>query len=155
MQPFRELLKPKTTFQWTTALDELFRSSKHAIIKEIEEGVRIFEKNRPTCLATDWSKSGIGFWLTQKHCTCTPTRPFCCKSGWKVTLIGSRFTQGAECRYAPIEGEALAVVAALDKTRYFVIGCDDLTLVVDHKPLIKIFSDRSLNDIPNPRLCNL
>ena len=52
-------------------------------------------------------------------------------------------------------GEALAVVAALDKTRYFVIGCNNLTVAVDHKPLVKIFSDRSLNDIPNPRLRNL
>ena len=155
MQPFRELLKPKTTFTWTTTLDELFESSKQAIIKEIEEGVRIFEKNRPTCLATDWSKSGIGFWLTQKHCSCSSATPFCCKSGWKVTLIGSRFTRGAESRYAPIKGEALAVVSALDKTRYFVIGCNDLTIAVDHKPLLKIFSDCNLNDVPNPRLRNL
>ena len=70
-------------------------------------------------------------------------------------MIGSRFTRGAESRYAPIEGEALAVVAALDKTRYFVIGCRDLIIAVDHKPLLKIFSDRCLNDIPNPRLRNL
>ena len=95
IQPFRELLKPKTNFEWTTALDELFQSSKCAIIREIEQGVRIFEKNRPTCLATDWSKSGIGFWLTQKHCSFTLTFPFCCKSEWNVTLIGSCFTCGA------------------------------------------------------------
>ena len=69
--------------------------------------------------------------------------------------MGSRFTSGAESRYAPIEGEALAVVDALKKARHFVLGCSDLIVAVDHKPLLKIFGDRSLEDIPNPRLLNL
>ena len=72
-----------------------------------------------------------------------------------MTLVGSRFTHAAESRYAPIEGEALAVADALDKARYFVLGCEDLIVAVDHKPLLKIFGDRSLGDIPNPRLRNL
>jgi hypothetical protein len=38
--------------------------------------------------------------------------------------------------------------------RYFVLGCDDLILAVDLKPLLKIFSDRSLEDISNSRLRN-
>ena len=113
------------------------------------------DKTKPTCLVTDWSKEGIGFWLFQKHCDCPSSRPFCCKTGWKITLVGSRFTSGAESRYAPVEGEALAVVDALDKARHFVLGCPDLTIAVDHKPLLKIFNDRSLDNIPNPRLLNL
>ena len=153
--PFRNLLKPGTPFVWTDELDSLFNASKDLIINEIHQGVEIFDKSRPTCLATDWSKDGIGFWLFQKHCDCTQTEPFCCKSGWKVTLVGSRFTSGAESRYAPIEGEALAVVDALDKARHFTLGCDNLVVAVDHKPLLKVFGDRSLNDIPNPRLRNL
>jgi hypothetical protein len=46
-------------------------------------------------------------------------------------------------------------VDSLNKARHFVLGCKDLIVVVDHKPLLKIFSDRSLEDIPNPRLRNL
>jgi hypothetical protein len=57
--------------------------------------------------------------------------------------------------YAPIQGEALAVADSLDKTRYFVLGCKDLTIAVDHEPLLKIFSDRSLEEISNNRLRNL
>ena len=152
--PFRDLLKGEK-FEWTAELDKVFEESKSVIVAEIEKGVRIFEKNLPTCLATDWSKSGIGFWLSQKHCKCRSSEPFCCKDGWKVTLIGSRFTRGAESRYAPIEGEALAVVVALEKARYFVLGCRDLVIAVDHKPLLRIFDDRSFNDIPNTRLRNL
>ncbi|GFO31507.1 enzymatic polyprotein [Plakobranchus ocellatus] len=89
------------------------------------------------------------------RCETAKSRPFCCKTGWRITLVGSRFTSGAESRYAPIEGEALAVVDALDKARHFTLGCADLIIAVDHKPLLKIFGDRCLDDIPNPRLRNL
>jgi hypothetical protein len=155
MLPFRELLKPGSTFHWTPELNTSFEESKSVIVSEIERGIRIFDKSKPTCLATDWSKNGIGFWLFQKHCTCDSTDTFCCPTGWKVTLVGSRFTHAAESRYAPIEGEALAVAAALDKARFFVLGCTDLTIAVDHKPLLKVFGDRSFEDIPNGRLRNL
>ena len=155
MQPFRQALKPGSPFTWNEELNNLFNESKTVIIKEIEEGVRIFDKSRPTCLATDWSKSGIGFWLLQKHCQCTSSEPFCCPTGWKTTLVGSRFTHSAESRYAPVEGEALAVADALDKARFFTLGCEDLIIAVDHNPLPKLFGDRSLEEISNARLRNL
>ncbi len=44
---------------------------------------------------------------------------------------------------------------ALDRTRHFVLGCSDLVVAVDHKPLLRLFGDRCLEDIPNPRLRNL
>ena len=155
MQPFRDLLKPDQPFAWTEHLDHLFKQSKIVIIDQIRHGVEIFDQSRPTCLATDWSKEGLGYWLVQKHCDCAGVRPFCCKLGWKVVLMGSRFPHGAESRYAPIEGEALAVVDALDKARHFTLGCSDLMVAVDHKPLLKVLGDRALDDIPNSRLRNI
>ena len=154
MTPFRKLLKPNTRFQWNEELDIAFAKSKSTISYEINKGVQIFDKEKPTCLSTDWSKDGIGFWLSQKHCQCRSDKPFCCKTGWKTTLIGGRFTHAAEARYAPIEGEALAVVEGLNKARYIVIGCPNLTIAVDHKPLLKIFGNRTLDEISNPRLRN-
>lgn len=50
-----------------------------------------------------------------------------------------------------MEGEALAVAVALDKSRHFVLGCKDLIIAVDHKPLLKLFGDRSLDEISNSR----
>ena len=155
MLPFRELLKPNKTFNWDDTLQQAFEQSKLTIINEIHNGVKIFDKTKPTCLATDWSKHGIGYWLFQKHCSCPSSDLFCCKQGWKITLVGSRFTHSAESRYAPIEGEALAVADALDKARHFVLGCKNLTIAVDHQPLLKIFGDRSLDNISNTRLRNL
>ena len=121
----------------------------------MRDGVRLFDKGRPTCLSTDWSNQGVGFILRQKYCNCSPTHPACCPQGWKLCLVGSRFNSPAESRYSPIEGEALAVAYALHQTRYYVLGCTDLTVATDHKPLLRILDDRPLTEITNRRLLNL
>ena len=91
----------------------------------------------------------------QKHCTCQSRLPDCCQDGWRITLAGSRFLQDAEARYAPIEGEALAVAWGLEQSKYFTVGCDDLLVVTDHKPLVKILGDRMLDEIHNTRMFRL
>lgn len=111
--------------------------------------------NRITCLRPDWSNQGIGYFLSQKHCECPSDRPGCCNNGWKITLAGSRFLSSAEKRYAPVEGEALAVAWGLEQTRYFTQGSDKLLIVTDHKPLVKILGDRTLDEISNSRLFRL
>ncbi|KAK6182642.1 hypothetical protein SNE40_010282 [Patella caerulea] len=91
----------------------------------------------------------------QKYCTCASRTPACCPNGWKLCLVGSRFTHPVESRYAAIEGEALAVVYALHQTRYYVLGCKDLIIATDRKPLLQILNDRSFTEIANRRLLNL
>ena len=142
-------------FNWTPELDERFHTSKKAIVDAIRNDVEIFDINRRTCLRPDWSKLGIGYYLSQKHCFCPSDLPDCCNNGWKVTLVGSRFLHGAEQRYAPIEGEALAVAWGLEQTKYFTQGCDNLLVVTDHKPLVKILGDRTLDEISNTRMFRL
>lgn len=136
MAPFRDLLKPAQKFEWSDQLESAFRRSKDAVLLQVEKGVRIFQLGRPTCLISDWS--GIGFWLAQKHCSCPSESPICCKSGWKIVLVGSRFLKPAETRYSVVEGEALAVAFALHKSRHFTQGCPNLVVVVDHKPPLKV-----------------
>lgn len=51
-----------------------------------------------------------------------------------------------------MEGEALAVVWCLRKARLFLLGCPQLIVTTDHRPLVKVFGDRALQDIANPRL---
>ena len=118
-------------------------------------GVATFTVNFPTCLSTDWSKTGIGFTLSQKHFSCLGIDPLCGANHWKVCYAGSRFTTDAESRYAPIEGEALAVLFALESCRMFVLGCYKLIIAVDHKPLVPIFNSRDLDKIKNPRVLNI
>ena len=155
MSPFRPFLSPKVAFRWDTVLNEAFEKSKDHIISLIKNGVEIFDINRVTCLRPDWSKHGIGYFLIQKHCNCTSELPDCCDEGWKVTLAGSRFLSDTESRYAAVEGEALAIAWGLEQSRYFTQGCNDLLVVTDHKPLVKLFGDRTLDEITNTRLFRL
>ena len=154
MEPFRLLIKPNNKFYWTPSLNQLFEQSKLEILAKVEEGVRSFEPNRQTCLQTDWCKHGIGYLLLQKHCTCPQQNNVtCCPEGWKLIYGGSRFTQPAESRYSPTEGEARGVSWALHHSRMFTLGCNNLVISVDHKPLLGIFNDhRDLQSIDNPRL---
>ena len=114
--------------------------------------MQIFDVTRRTCLRTDWSKKGIGYLLAQQHCECKLASYGCCPDGWRITLAGSRFLSPTEMNYAPIEGEALAVAWGLEQTKFFTMGCNNLLVIVDHKPLTKIFGDRRLDEIDNPRL---
>ncbi len=81
--------------------------------------------------------------------------PSCCSDGCRIVLAGSRFLSPTEMNYCPLEGEALGVAYALEQTRYFTLGFNDLLVVVDHEPLVKIFSDRRLDEIENPRMFRL
>ena len=70
-------------------------------------------------------------------------------------MAGSRFLRPSETRFAPIEGEALGITWALEQTKYFTMGCDTLLVATDHKPLVKLFGDRTLDEISNTRLFRL
>ena len=83
MAPFKCLLSPKTPFCWTKELDEAFSRSKGELIAAIKDGVRIFDPARKTCLSTDWSKSGIGYWLRQKQ-----GRIEVARGPWRTQMMG-------------------------------------------------------------------
>ena len=54
--------------------------------------------------------------------------------------------------YAPIEGEVLADAWQLEDSKFFTLGCDDLMLATDYKPLFKKFGDYCLDEITNTRI---
>ena len=60
---FRPFLSPKKPFRWDAQLNEAFINSRQSIVEAIRKGVQIFEVNRRTCLRTDWSERGIGYFL--------------------------------------------------------------------------------------------
>ena len=152
MQPFRHLLSTKSTFQWTPDLETAFQASKEEIIRQCELGVKSFDPNLPTALATDWSKLAVGFWLCQQHCNCQPSKPGCCNTGWQTVYVGSKFCTPAESRYASIEGEMFAAVWAMEKCKFFLLGMKSFSLALDHKPLLRMLGQQPIMDIPNPRL---
>ena len=66
-----------------------------------------------------------------------------------MVLAGSRFLRQNEKNCCPGEGEGLAVVYALNKTRHFVLGCKKLYVATDHKLLLGTFGDRGLEQVEN------
>ena len=79
----------------------------------------------------------------------------CCDAGWQPVYAGSRFTNPAESRYSPTEGEALAVSWSLKTSRMFTLGCPNLYVITDHKPLLGILNGRDLGSIKNARIRRL
>ena len=75
MKPFKPFLSPKTRFLWSPDLESAFNSSKQEIVSAIKHGVEIFDLGRRTCLRPDWSKLGIGYFLSQKYCDCKSSLP--------------------------------------------------------------------------------
>ena len=156
MTPFRNLVKPNSTYQWTEELKQLFNNCKEKILDQVRAGVRQYDINRITCLQTDFSRDGIGYLLLQKYCTCPLDKtPICCKDGWRLVFAGSRFTKGAEQRYAPTEGELLAVAWSLNHAHIFTKGCRNLIVSTDHKPLLGILNEKPLENIKNPRIVRM
>ena len=155
LQPFRDLLKKTTAFYWDGVLQRLFEESKNRIADMVLEGITRFQVGKWTALMTDWCKSGVGYLLMQKYCECEEITPICCQGGWRVCMVGSRFTSAAEQNYSPVEGEMLGVADGLYKTRYYTLGCEKLVVGVDHKPLLGLLNGKSLDQIDNSRLLRL
>ena len=157
--PFRNLLKEATPWNWTDEMDKTFQATREILAERIEEGIKLFDPYKITVLLSDWCKHGVGFILAQKHCKCvikdnTPDVN-CCRQGWMVCMVGSRFTSPAEANYSPTEGELLGVKNALHKTKYFTLGCPHLFVGTDHKPLLGILNEAPLESLDNPRLIKL
>ena len=50
-------------FLWDETMDKLFEKAKVQNAEKVVEGVKHFEMNRNKYLATDFSKTGVGFCL--------------------------------------------------------------------------------------------
>ena len=53
------------------------------------------------------------------------------------------------------EGEATAIDRGLEDTKYYTMGCKQLYVATDHKPLVSVLGDQSLADVQNPRLARI
>ena len=156
MAHFRHLLSPKTRFVWSDDLEREFGLAKASIVRKIHKGVMMFEVDRVTGLVTDWSKEGQSLGLWQKHFDCKGAVTIvCCRGGWKIVFMSSRFNNDAQSRYSPIEGECLTLYWAINKADYFLYGCDKLLVRTDHRPLLAFFrkyDPKPLDHISNKRL---
>ena len=117
--------------------------AKASIVCKIEKGVTMFEGDRVTALVCDWSKEGQSLGLWQKHCHCKgPVTTLCCRGGWHIVFMSSRFNNDAQSRYSPIEGECLTLFWAINKCDYYIYGSEKLFIGTDHRPLLPFLGCR-------------
>ncbi|XP_050706255.1 uncharacterized protein LOC126991577 [Eriocheir sinensis] len=138
--PLRPLMSPKRTFTWTPDHDQAFKKVKEALSSPLV--LATFNPALPTTLQTDASRLyGVGYALLQDH------------GGGKFRLVqcGSRFLTDTEIRYATIEMELLAVVWAMSKCKFYLIGLQHFDLITDHRPLVPILNSYTLDAVENPR----
>ena len=143
LAPLRSLLSTKNDFVWSPTHDQAFQAAKEHLT--IAPTLSFFDIDKPTRLSTDASRHGLGFILQQQ----TPD------GKWTLTQAGSRFLSDAECRYAIIELEMLAVCWAILKCHMFLAGLQHFQVITDHNPLIPILNNHRLDEIENPRLQRL
>ena len=111
-------------------------TNQRAIVAAITKGIQVFDLGKPTCIKPDWSTTGIYYFLSQKHYSCSSAVPGCCQTGWRIVLASSRFLKPSKSQYAAVERESLAIAWALEQSRFFTQGCDNLLVLTDHKPLV-------------------
>lgn len=144
LAPFAPLLKKQAAFVWLDDHDKAFVAARRLLSNV--PALAYYDPSRPTELFSDASRlRGLGFILKQQQSD----------GQWRMVQAGSRFIAPAESRYAMIELECLGAAWAMSKCKQFLEGLPTFELVLDHRPLIPILNDYSLDQLDNQRLLRL
>ena len=139
-QDIRALNKKNRAFVWTDVQEKSFRVTKAALTSPMV--VKAYDPDLPTILYTDASRKGIGYCLVQRAEGANNLRLIHC---------GSQALTQCQANYAVIELEAMAIMWAIEKCKFYLRGCPHFTVVTDHAPLRQIFR-QPLYELTNARL---
>ena len=138
-QPLRELLSKRTTWCWDTAQESSFGLIKQELIRP--PVLALYNLTAETKISADASSHGLGAVLLQRSTS---------SNVWKPIAFASRAMSETEKRYAQIEKEALATTWACEKFSEYIVG-RKILIETDHKPLVPLFSMKTLDRLP-PRI---
>lgn len=116
-------------FEWSPEAVQYFIHIQTLLSKKSH--LYLFDPELPTIAMADASPIGLGAVLLQKKGEAT-----------RVICYVSRSLTPVERRYSQSEKEALALVFAVERLKYYLLG-QSFELVTDHKPLETIFGNRS------------
>ncbi|UYV82094.1 K02A2.6-like [Cordylochernes scorpioides] len=135
LQPLNSLLSTKNEWVWDEPQKKSFNLLKQELVSR--PNLALFDPSRTTIVSADASSFGIGGVLRQEQ-----------PDGSLKPIAYKR-----KKRYSQIEKEGLAIVWTCDRLKDYVTGIK-IHIETDHKPLIAIFTSKSLEDM-TPRLQRL
>ncbi|UYV74578.1 K02A2.6-like [Cordylochernes scorpioides] len=141
LQPLNSLLSTKNEWVWDEPQKKSFNLLKQELVSR--PNLALFDPSRTTIVSADASSFGLGGVLRQEQ----PD------GSLKPIAYVSRTLSETEKRYSQIEKEGLAIVWTCDRLKDYVTGIE-IHIETDHKPLIAIFTSKSLEDM-TPRLQRL
>lgn len=134
MDSLREMTKgvksKKSALVWNMKNKKIFQDIKDGLKSDRVLG--FFNKSDSTIVEVDASPVGLGAILSQKSA----------HNVERVIMFASKTLTDVEKRYSQTEKEALAIVWAVERFQYFLLGCE-FTLLTDHKPLLFMFDPRA------------
>ena len=139
-KPLRELLSTKNSWTWEASQAESFKKLKEEISSP--RVLALYDPAAKTKVSADASAYGLGAVLLQQQQES--------QDQWRPIAFASRALSETELRYAQIEKEALALTWALEKFSGYTLG-KHIQLESDHKPLIPLLGQKSLDLLP-PRV---
>lgn len=135
-EPLRELTRKGVKFSWEPRHEEAFQTIKQAMADVQKLG--FYDARLKTAVIADASPMGLGAMLVQ-------TDKFGVE---RVISFASKSLTDTEKRYCQTEKEALALVWAVEKFQFYLLG-KKFDLVTDCKALSYLFTPRSR---PCPRI---
>ena len=136
-KPLWELLSTKNVWTWTDTQEESFNKLKEDISSP--RVLALYDPSATTKVSADASAYGLGAVLLQQQ-----------DDKWHPVAFASCALSETELQYAQIEKEALALTWVLEKFLEYVLD-KVIHLETDHKPLISLLGQKSLDLLP-PRV---
>lgn len=132
LDPFRELLKAKNPWVWTSDHNHAFEVIKNAFVNSIQ--LKHYIPDKKYRLQTDASDLGVSGVLYQLDDN----------DEIKVITLVSRCLNSAEVNYTTTEKELLAIAYSVTKLRHYLIG-NRFLILTDHKGLTFLNTTLYLN----------
>ena len=119
------------TIKWTEPMNKAFESLKNVLVTR--PVLRLPDWNKPFCLRTDASNSGIGAMLVQEY-----------EDGPFPVLYLSRKLLPSEKNYSTVEKECLSLVWAVKRLNTYLCG-REFVVETDHAPLLHLNKAKTEN----------
>ena len=135
-KPLQNLVGADTPFIWTETHTQAFNRLKSKISNDCL--IHFYDTKKPVFIECDSSGVGIGAVLLQPDSDHVESDKNGIPCNLRPVAYASKSLTEAECQYANIEHELLAVLFSVEHFKHFVYA-RDVTIITNHKPLLAVF----------------